>query len=226
MTQYLLLFLFFTSCTSKPVTKLEIPKSSLVRTKNVLQGDYAEFMERFVARNEMCEITWEITKLKSVEKRNIFLRFHGHGEQVCHQSFSELRSTHELILQTILTDYPADTIKSLVTSSLQTMNPEGSWNFQIAEAGLVSLDWADFRKNYPKNKSKKTSNKIFVDLLLSTDAHKEFKTLLWDHHLSFEVFRVEKVFSEVLDQRSFGKQIPESIKGRRVIYDAGMLEWQ
>ena len=121
---------------------------------------------------------------------------------------------HSEIIERILKDHPASTIKSLSTGGLKSLNPDGSWNLIIAKAAQESKEFQEYRRHYPNHKSKKSDNDIMVDLLLQTQAHGEFKNMLGKHNLKFEIHSVEKVF------------YTETEQGDRVIDDAGMFWWR
>jgi hypothetical protein len=84
----------------------------------------------------------------------------------------------------------------------------------IAKASSESLEWQDFRKNYPNHKSRLSSNQILVNLLLAKQPHLPFKEMLQKVGLNFEIEGVEKVFNAKNDQ------------GLTIINDAGIIWWQ
>lgn len=207
MTKFMLLFiLILSACTPKtpPVAEslVKVETSSYPNTHRVetvythTQGD--------------CVVSWQTITDTEGNNLKVYLR----NRTQCTRPFQELCGLHEVVLKRVLQDYPVATITSLGTSGLKTLQPDGSWNDVIAKASSESLEWQDFRKNYPNHKSKLSSNQILVNLLHAKQPHLPFKEMLQKVGLNFEIEGVEKVFNAKNEQ------------GLTIIHDAGMIWWQ
>jgi hypothetical protein len=207
MNKLILLFiLLLAACTPKtlpvaePSVKVETasyPNTKRVETNYTLsQGD--------------CNISWQTTAEKEADTLKVYLI----NRTQCVRPFQELCGLHEVVLKRVLQDYPPATISSMWTSGLKSLQPDGSWNDVIAKASEESPEWQDFRKNYPNHKSKLSSNRILVRLLLAKQPHLPFKEMLQKMGLHFEIESVEKVFNTKNNQ------------DLTIINDAGMIWWQ
>jgi hypothetical protein len=157
-----------------------------------------------------CVVSWQTTADTEGSTLKVYLR----NRTDCSRPFQELCGLHEVVLKRVLQDYPPTTISSLGTSGLKSLQPDGSWNDVIAKASNESLEWQDFRKNYPNHKSKLSSNQIMVNLIQTERPHLPFKEMLQKVGLNFEIEGVEKVFNGKNEQ------------GQTIINDAGMIWWQ
>lgn len=207
MIKFFYIFIFLlTACTPKtsPVVQPEvkIETSSYPNTHRVetvytySQGD--------------CVVSWQTTADQEGNALKVYLR----NRTQCTRPFQELCGLHEVVLKRVLQDYPVATITSLGTSGLKSLQPDGSWNDVIAQASSESLEWQDYRKNYPNHKSKLSSNQILVNLLHTKRPHLPFIEMLQKMGLHFEIGGVEKVFNAKNEQ------------GLTIINDAGMIWWQ
>lgn len=203
------LFLIFMS--SSTIAALQVKKE-----KTMMGGEFYEFTEAHSVNLDKCKLSWQVTKSKTKDKKNIFLSLQSFHEPKCTMNFDELKPTHKMILKSILATYPIDTISGIRTPGLKSLNYSGEWNIEVAKASLSSKEWQDFRKYYPHHKSKKSSNEIFIDLVKQTDADKNFKVLFKEFGIELEMANVEKVFT--------GK-LPPHFARERVIYDTGVIEW-
>ncbi|WP_413290299.1 hypothetical protein [Bdellovibrio sp. HCB337] len=184
---------FVLSCTPKTEKPVSVEKPEpevLVKIESrILQG--ADKVEaRYELTENDCRVAWQTNS----EKKDQVLEVHLKNRTECKLPFNQAASLHEKVLSRILKDYAATNIKSISTNGLKSLQPDGSWNLIVAKAAEQSADYQDFRKNYPKHKSQKSTNRILVDLIHQTQVHAPFKEMLAKLNLHFELESVEKVF--------------------------------
>ena len=211
MYKFIILVSFLAiSCASQKEQKISEVKEVSVVDESIdpLSLDRKEILY-FVFENN-CKIAWQALYSKKDSVYGVQLR----NRSDCKLPFSQVSNLHEKVILRILKDYPAKDIKNIATGGLYTLQPDKSWNQIVAVAAIKSAEYQDFRKNYPKHKSKKSSNAILVDLILQTQPHAPFKEMLAKVGLHFELGGVEKVFQT------------KNEKGETVIDDAGMMWWR
>jgi hypothetical protein len=210
---FVFISLFILSCSPKneaPVATEKTDSEVVAKVQSqALQGS-AKIETIYELTVTDCRIAWQT----SAEKKDPALEVDLRNRTECKLAFAQAAPLYEKVLGRVLKDYAPSTIKSLHTSSLKTLQPDGSWNLIVAKAAEQSADYQDFRKNYPKHKSQKSSNGIFVDLVHQTQVHAPFKEMLAKMNLNFELETVEKVFQSRND------------KGEIVIDDAGSFWWR
>lgn len=92
------------------------------------------------------------------------MRYHWQqGQNDCPQ-FEKQLSLHYALLKTIFEKYSAKNMTSLLTPGLSRLQRDGSWNAKVAKLAVQNKDWLDFTENYPKHRSKKSSNQILKEL--------------------------------------------------------------
>ena len=205
MMKLLFALLILSACSGKDVPEVK-------KQVELVNSEYSVKLTRYSLPVENCVVTWEANRTPDKALRNISIQYRA--PYPCTKSFEELRPAHQRILKTLFLDHPADHIKGMHTGGLASLQPNGSWNKVIAEAATKSEDYLDFRKNYPKHASKKSSNDILVDLLHQERPYAPFTNLLADFGFQVEVEGVEKVFNS-----------KDPTDGKTVIDDAGSIWW-
>lgn len=196
------------SCTPKAV-KTEPEVTVKVEAPFSFEGsDKVEALYEFVEAD--CKIAWQTYATKKDQNLEVCLR----NRSECKIPFSQVVTLHEKVITRILKDYPPAVIKSIGTGGLKSIQPDGSWNLSVARAAEQSSDYKDFRKNYPKHKSGKSSNGILTELIIQTQPHAPFKEMLAKSGLYFELGGVEKVFQT------------KNKQGVTLIDEAGSMWWK
>lgn len=202
--------IFASACTRKTDLPSKEETEIRVQVKSEAPGSTDKVEALYSLKEGACVLLWQVLATKSEGGLEVQLT----NRSACDKSFEESASLHGKILDRILKDYQAPWIKSLSTGGLNSLQPNGSWRAALAKAAQASPDYQDYRKNYPNHKSQKSINDIFVELLLESQAHKPFKSILEKRGLKFEVKEVEKVLNS------------QSESGETVIHDAGVFWWR
>jgi hypothetical protein len=198
--------LFILSCTSKA----EIASEVVTKIQSQLLQGSNRVDTRYELTDGDCRIAWQTFSEQKGSSIEIILK----NRSECPWTFSQADRLHEKVILRVLNDYSPSTIKTISTNGLRSLQPDGSWNLIVANAAEQSADYQDYRKNYPKHKSQKSSNGILVDLIHQTQVLAPFKEMLAKMNLNFELESVEKVFQS------------KNAKGETVIDDAGSLWWR
>jgi hypothetical protein len=198
------------SCVSKPQGIEPKPIEVIVK---VTPHDLA-VTSRLETTYEMtepnCHVAWIATVEKSAEPTGVQLQ----DRTECDRPFAETVELRGKVLDRALKDYPPTAYKSLSTSGLKKLQPDGAWNTVIADAASTSKDYRDYRNKYPKHATKKSINLILVELVQQTGVLKPYEGMLVQHGFNFELNQVEKVFNA------------KNKKGETVIDDAGVFWWR
>lgn len=208
----LLVLLFLVAC-STPEDEVG-PRSvepQVAKTVEDVSGHrYQDLQVDYSLPHQGCEIRWRIIRNINTQGKRYTLDLRS-GD-LCEKSFSQLRPTHEAVLKRMFKDFKPELVGHVSTGGLISLDGSGAWNLKIAEASLKSPDWLDYAKHYPKHASKKSSNDIFLELLHQVKPHAPFQEMLDQFGLQFEVYHVEKVFTQ-------------KTKSGREIRDVGVMWW-
>ena len=213
----ILLFSLLAGCSSKEVDLGPRTLSpEVIKTVDHLERHtHQDLQVTYSAVKDNCTMTWRILRDINTQGRRYTLDLRQ-SQDPCHTSLAAVAATHELILTRLFKDFPAASIKCIATGGLLSLDGTGEWNKIMAQASLQSAEWKDWVKNYPKHKSQKSSNEIFLEVLLQEHPHGAFKRLLAKFDLNFEVYHVEKVFTAVTEQAP----------RLRAMRDAGVMWWE
>lgn len=197
-------------CTSKPEPQVPVVPEVLVTPHSLEMVGSNRVHADYALKLEGCKILWETRS----EKRGDTIDVNLHDRSNCKKPVDELLNLHGKVIDRLLKDYPPSSIKSISTSGLSSLQPDGSWNAAVAGAARSSKDYQEYRKSYPDHKSKKSINSIFVELVLQTQTHAPFRKMLEARGLNFELYEVEKVFHTKAES------------DETVIDEAGTLWWK
>ena len=93
----------------------------------------------------------------------------------------------------------------------------------VAKAAAGNSDWDDWTKNYPKHKSKKSSNTILVEQLQKLQILEPFYRLFNEFGVAIKLEGVEKVFAQKKSKLKFKDHLKGVTYPRRIMYDAGVF---
>lgn len=212
------LLLLLSSCLAPAENQSPSPSPEVIKedyNSQITPGRWFDLHRTYsLKKNSDCVIRWDIHRTLEKTQRNILLRNRTDSPQ-CKLSFEELKADHIKVLVELLKDFKVETIQSLGTPSLKSIQHNGSWGNAIANAAAHSSLWQDYRKNYPNHKSKLSPNAIFIGLLNELQPHEPFRQMLKEVGIVAEIKDVEKVFTRIdLETK------------KSVIYDAGSLSWE
>lgn len=216
--KWIMMLLVIASCSSvkapQPKPEFEVKKEM----SPIKDAAYYDLEGSYSAKKDKCEVLWWITRDKKKEKKNIFIKqVTAQSDAECEQDFQALLPLHRTVLAELFKDFPAETVFGVSTGSLEVINKSGSWNLPVAKASLA---------HDSLNKPKKSSNLLFVELLIETNAAQPFKALFAEFGLEIEVKSVEKVFHSLIKETKFKDQFAPSVQNKQVITDAGMIWWE
>lgn len=180
----------------------------------ILDAAFYDLEGHYTLSSGKCEISWGFTRQKNKEKKNIHISLRNSlNTTSCHQSFEELRPTHEAVLKELLKDFPAETIGSVTTGGLGVLDPSGSWNLVMAKASLNLKD-------------KSFSNKLFVKVAKETHPYRPFREMFKGLDVDIDLDSVEMLLVFKIKETSFKAQFSPAVQERRVMTDAGALWWK
>lgn len=175
----------------------------------------------YTLKNKDCHIRWNFSEISYGGKKHMYMKLDYTYKTKCTLSFKEQIPFHKHVLKRAFKDWNYKEVKSILTSSFQSMNPTMKWNQAIIEAGLKSKKLADYKKLYPNHNPRYSINRIFVELANVKMAYKEIIELFNDFGLKIKLKDCEKVFSG--NQSSLEKLGLKLKKYKTIVYDAGMM---
>ena len=217
-----LFFLLFTSCSiighqNRPVS------SDIYLASSSYKNNYYEVFQ-YRKKGDLNNIEWSIFKNKSNNLYNLTLRYLiSPDNKGLLKSFEEQISTHKQILGHIFKRFEMSKITTVRFGTLKEMNPTMRWNCLIAKAASKNKDWLDYRRQYPNHKSKKSSNRILLEIInQDKNILRGFKEIFKPHY-RLKLVSVEKVFTyKKNDLASCFEKFSISAR-QRLIGDAGVF---
>lgn len=184
-----------------------------------------QFITSYTTTSNGCEITWQVGGDNKVNKPYYLRLRYGNIKNEC-PDFKEQKIIHRHILNTIFSQHNKQRFGTLSTGSLYLIEPTYRLNVRIAEHATKNVDWLDYTKNYPHHKSKKSSNDIFVEVAGQANACEEIIGLFAEYGFRLKLKFVEKVFAQHLEKLPFKEKLKVKQFNRRIMYDAGTLDFE
>jgi len=185
---------------------------------------YIEKTGKYSITKGDCSIIWEVEVAREDGPKKLTLRTRYPSGVKCKSTFAEQLPLHRQVLGEIFKDWNKSQFRMLFLQPFERLEPAYTWNIRIAMASANSSDWKDRCKNYPKHKSGKSSNEIFVEIANQVNACKELADLFEEFDLKIKLDSVEKVFAQKAKELPFYQEL--KLQGLEVnpslIYDAGM----
>lgn len=175
----------------------------------------------YTLKNKDCHIRWNFSEISYGGKKHMYVKLDYPYQTKCVLSFKDQIPFHEHILKRAFKDWNYKKVKSILTSSFQSMNPTMKWNQAIIEAGLKSKKLAEYKRLYPNHNPRYSINRIFVELANEKMAYKGIIELFKNLGLRVKLKDCEKVFSA--NQSSLKALGLKLKKYKTIIYDAGMM---
>jgi len=173
-------------------------------------GDYV-----IEASRKNHSIRWHIS-LPDNPTDKIYIDVRVEGEKK--KPFIETEDIHRAILKKLFDKWNPEEVGMVFWGSFS----DSSWSLPIAIASTKSLDFQDYKKNYP-NSRLTYLNTLFVELANKTDAYKDLKKLFNECGAEIELESVEKVFTARAGALPFKDKLKEKgiSENEQVIYDVG-----
>jgi len=223
---FFITFIFCTSCASTKIHDVQFSESgpNIKISKEIKPSTNIYILKEgeYFAKLDQCSILWQVNEFKDTKNIKIFYPQHDSSYK-CSIPFKNKLSLYQELLRQITNDWEKSRITSFCTSSFESLNFPQAWSETLALASHESLDWNDYKKNYPRHKGNNSSNDILVKIVNEKNIYQELANLFLASGLELKLSSVEKVFALPLKDLPFKeslktKGVPEKA---RLIYDAG-----
>jgi hypothetical protein len=185
---------------------------------------YIEKTGTYSIKEGDCSVMWGVEMARKEGQKKLTLSVRYPVGIKCRDTFAEQLPLHRQVLGEIFKDWNKDQFRMLFLQPFERAEPDHTWNIRIAMASANSSDWEDWSRNYPKHRSGKSSNEIFVEIANQVNAYKELAVLFEEFGLEIKLDSVEKVFAQKARELPFYQELKsQGLEGNpSLIYDAGM----
>ncbi len=207
------------SCISKADKTLDLTETPALQ----ITSDIDLNITTFHWEREGCGFSWIVRLLEDKPMWMLQLRYDSDLE--C-SDFSTQLVGHQEVLKSIFSKNQASVLSGIMTPSLRSVNSSSDWNVTLAQSMAINEEWADYAKNYPHHKSKKSSNQILVEAFNSSSTALEFKELFRPYVGQLELKSVEKVFALKINDLPFKDRLSDQTFSMSLAYDAGLYYFE
>ncbi len=176
-------------------------------------------------KTKECFIRWEFVTSRYNDTLKTWARLRYPYEAKCSLSFEQQLPIHQRILKRAFVDWDKSKLNEIMMSSFLRVDTTGVINRRIISEALKSEEVMDFKKNYPKHKSRLSSNAILVNLINDHNLFPELVNLFLGFDLKIKLNSCEKVFNANHERaQAVGTVLPKNIKS--IFYDAATFDFK
>jgi hypothetical protein len=180
------------------------------------------YSHSYSIKDSPCKLFWEVNGNK--KSKGYWLRLRYGYPSNC-GNFATQKSSHTKILKVIFQKHSSKHLKSVSTPGFERVQPDLSWNIAVAKAAAQNTDWLDYTKRYPRHRSKKSSNQIFLEVVNRIQVYRPLSDLFYPYDIQLHLKHVEKVFAQKLVKLPFARFLQGVRFKNRLMYDAGMMDY-
>ena len=148
-----------------------------------------------------CQLRWYMSKAR--DSGQLTLRMNGieqgyknkNNLSTCPKSLNDRIAVHGLVLKAIHEKWGIAPNSEFMTQHLEPVPASEKPTIEIAVHSSTNIDYVDYKKNYPKHRSKKTTNRILKELITEHEIDQGLHMLFQFVGINIELMCVEKVFT-------------------------------